>query len=181
MAQGTHDAKHAAEDHGDDGAVHSHLASVQFYVAILVALMLLTLLTVGVASIHLGPLNLAVAIIIASIKATLVILFFMHLKYDNKFNGTIVIVALMFIGVFFTYTMNDTDTRGELDDAQGTQLLPSSGQQAPGGMKGSASPMRSHEHNGSFYAPNAGEAEEIPPEDVQAAGGEGAGEVELHK
>ena len=144
-----HDLEHGA----DDGEVHSHVSSVKFYVGILAALMGLTLLTVFVASIHLGPLNLAVAIVIASIKATLVVMFFMHLKYDNKFNATIVICSLLFIGVFFAYTMNDTDTRAELDDAQGSMVLPSSGVQAPGGLPGTASSHRGHERTGSFYAP----------------------------
>jgi cytochrome c oxidase subunit 4 len=165
MATG-HEIKHAdaGHDHHNDGAVHSHVSSVKFYVGILGALMMLTLLTVGVASIHLGPLNLAVAILIASAKATLVLLFFMHLKHDNRFNGTIVICSLLFVGVFFAYTLNDTDTRAEVDDAQGSQVLPTSGQQAPGGYAGSVSTLRSHENRGSFYAPNAGEAEEVAPE-----------------
>src|SRR5580704_4832679 len=149
--------KEAGHGHGEDEFyVHAHVSSVKFYVGILAALMFFTLLTVGVASIHLGPLNLAVAIVIASIKATLVVMFFMHLRYDNRFNATIVICSLLFIGVFFAYTMNDTDRRAEVDDAQGSQVLPSTGQQAPGGMAGSISSRRSHERNGSCYAPNAG-------------------------
>src|SRR5690349_14003788 len=103
------DAKgHGKAGHADHGYgageiynVHAHIASVRFYVGILAALMVLTLLTVGVASIHLGKLNLAVAVVIASAKATLVVMFFMHLKYDNKFNATILICSLLFIGVFF--------------------------------------------------------------------------------
>jgi caa(3)-type oxidase subunit IV len=142
----------------------AHVSSVKFYVGILSILIMFTLLTVAVASIHLGPLNLAVAIAIASAKATLVVMFFMHLKYDNRFNATIVICSLMFIGVFFAYTMNDTETRAELDDAQGSMVLPETGQQAPGGLPGTASWHRSHERNGSFYAPNAGEAEDVAPE-----------------
>jgi cytochrome c oxidase subunit 4 len=182
--------KEAAEEHAghgehdvDDGNVHAHVASVKFYVGILAILVMFTLLTVAVASIHLGPLNLAVAIAIASAKATLVVMFFMHLKYDNRFNATIVIISLLFIGVFFAYTMNDTDTRAELDDAQGSQVLPSSGQQAPGGMVGSISSRRSHERNGSFYAPNAGEPDDVAPEPSSsaAATAPAAGEVPLHK
>ena len=160
--------KEAADEHAhgaDDGLVHAHVSSVKFYVGILAILIMFTLLTVAVASIHLGPLNLAVAIAIASAKATLVVMFFMHLKYDNRFNATIVICSLLFIGVFFAYTMNDTDRRAEVDDAQGSMVLPETGQQAPGGMIGTASATRSHERNGSFYAPNAGEAEEIGPGD----------------
>jgi cytochrome c oxidase subunit 4 len=158
-------------DHPDDGAVHSHVSSVKFYIGILAILVTFTLLTVAVASVHLGPLNLAVAILIASAKATLVVMFFMHLKYDNRFNATIVICSLMFIGVFFAYTMNDTETRGELDDAQGSMVLPATGQQAPGGLPGTASRHRGHERVGSFYAPNAGEEEEVAPEPAASAAG----------
>jgi cytochrome c oxidase subunit 4 len=177
--------KEAADPHEaiDDGHVHAHVSSVKFYVGILAILVTFTLLTVAVASIHLGPLNLAVAIIIASAKATLVVMFFMHLKYDNRFNATIVICSLMFIGVFFAYTMNDTDTRAELDDAQGSMVLPSTGQQAPGGLPGTASRHRSHERIGSFYAPGADEVEEeTAPESAPAAKEPATkGEVPLHK
>jgi len=183
--------KAAGDEHGEDEFyVHSHVSSVKFYIGILAALMFFTLLTVAVASIHLGPLNLAVAIVIASIKATLVITFFMHLKYDNKFNATIVISTLLFIGVFFVYTMNDTDRRAELDDAQGSMILPSSGVQAPGGMAGTASPERSHERTASLYAPGMA-PEEIAADETKAApeGAEAekaadekrpAGEVPMH-
>jgi cytochrome c oxidase subunit 4 len=155
---------HDLEHHPDDGEVHAHVSSVKFYIGILGALMTLTILTVVIAGIHLGPLNLAVAIVIASIKATLVVTFFMHLKWDNKFNATILICSLLFIAVFFAYTMNDTDMRAELDDAQGSMTLPSTGQQAPGGLPGTASSHRSHERTGSFYAPNAGEPDDVAPE-----------------
>ena len=179
--QNVHPATGKYADGPDDGHVHAHISSVKFYVGILGALMCLTLLTVGVASIHLGPLNLAVAVVIASIKASLVVLFFMHLKYDNRFNGTIFICSLMFIGVFFAYTMNDTGTRAEVDDAQGGQVRPSTGEIAPGGAKGDLSTLRGHENRGSYYAPNSHEANEYndwPPEEAKPAAesGEKAGE-----
>jgi len=128
-------AHHDAHDghHHDDGAVHAHVSSARFYVGIFLGLIALTLLTVGVSYVHLGPANLAVAVVIASIKATLVVMFFMHLKYDSKFNAVIFISGLLFIGVFFAYTLNDTDHRGQVDDEQGTQVLPSTGAAAPGG------------------------------------------------
>src|SRR4051812_20372160 len=125
-ASAAHDA-HDAHGHDDDGAVHVHVSSVKFYVGIFMTLVCLTLLTVGVSYIHLGPLNLAVAIVIASIKAALVVMFFMHLKYDTKFNALIFVCSLMFIGVFFAYTFNDTGHRGVVDEANGTQVLPADG------------------------------------------------------
>jgi cytochrome c oxidase subunit 4 len=120
-------------DTPSDGRVHSHPGSLAFYVGIFVALCLLTLLTVGVASIPLGRANLIVAVIIASIKASLVLLFFMHLRHDNQFNAMILVVAILFIGVFFAYTLNDTDHRGQVDADQGVKINPETGDPAPGG------------------------------------------------
>jgi cytochrome c oxidase subunit 4 len=127
---------HGQLDHGheDDGQVHAHISSFGFYLAIFGALICLTLLTVAVSNVHLGKLNLIVAVIIASMKASLVLLFFMHLRYDSKFNGMIVIVSILFIGVFFAYTLNDTDRRGEIDLEQGVRYLPKTGAIAPGGL-----------------------------------------------
>jgi cytochrome c oxidase subunit 4 len=132
LAHGGH-----AEDHLD-GKVHVHISSLGFYIAIFVALICFTLLTVAVSYVHLGKLNLIVAVVIASLKASLVVLFFMHLRYDNKFNSMILIVSVLFIGVFFAYTLNDTDRRGEIDVDQGVRYLPSTGVVAPGGVPSSA-------------------------------------------
>jgi len=130
-------SEHAAgnDAHGaDDGNVHAHIGSVASYAAIFGALIAFTLLTVAVSNIHLGNANLIVAIVIASMKASLVLLFFMHLRYDNKFHGMIVIMSLLFIGVFFAYTMNDTNRRGEIDSSQGVRVNPETGEVAPGGV-----------------------------------------------
>ena len=124
--------------HADDGEVHAHISSLKLYVGVFAALIFFTLLTVGVSYIHLGRLNLAVAILIASMKATLVVTFFMHLKYDNKFNTVMFLSGLLFIGVFFAYTMNDTERRGnELNDASGNKvwLGDLNEKQAPGGFE----------------------------------------------
>ncbi len=130
--------EHAAHDqeHLGQYAVHAHISSVRFYAFILGVLMVLTLLTVGVSYIHLGKLNLIVAVIIATVKATLVVLFFMHLKYDNRFNALVLVISLLFIGVFFAYTLNDTEHRAEVDADQGTKVLQSTGAEAPGGFEG---------------------------------------------
>jgi cytochrome c oxidase subunit 4 len=124
------------QEHPGQFDVHAHISPAKFYVFILLILMTLTLLTVGVSYVHLGKLNLIVAIVIASIKASLVVLFFMHLKYDNKFNALVLIISLLFIGVFFAYTLNDTDHRAEVDLESGAKVLPSTGAEAPGGFEG---------------------------------------------
>ena len=121
--------------HGhDDGAVHAHISPTKFYIGIFVALITLTVMTVGQSYVDLGRANLITVIVIASIKASLVVMFFMHLRYDNKFNALMFVSSLGFIGVFFAYTMNDTDRRrNELNDTTGEYVLPSNGEAAPGG------------------------------------------------
>src|ERR1700761_7349721 len=106
---------HGHEAAAGDGAVHAHISSAGFYAVIFGALICLTVLTVGQSYVDLGRLNLIVVLLIATTKASLVVSFFMHLRYDNKFNALIFISCLFFIGVFFAYTMNDTEHRGELD------------------------------------------------------------------
>ena len=71
------------------------------------ALMFLTALTVACARIDLGALNLVIALAIASIKAALVALFFMHLIYDDKFNIAILAAGLIFVGIFCALTVTD--------------------------------------------------------------------------
>ena len=123
-----------AHEHVDDGAVHAHISSVPFYVAVFLGLLVLTGVTVGQSYVDLGKANLFAVIVIATMKASLVVTFFMHLKWDNKFNALIFISAVLFIGVFFAYTLNDTDKRGELDPDQNMKVWEKTGELAPGGM-----------------------------------------------
>lgn len=77
-------------------------------------LIVLTALTVGVAYVPLGPLGVPVAIAIAAAKATLVVLFFMALKYDNPVNALTFTIGIIMVVVFITFTMFDTAFRGDL-------------------------------------------------------------------
>lgn len=127
------EAKHDDAHGHDDGAVHAHVSSSFFYIAVFVGLLVLTVTTVGQSYLDLGKLNLAVVVLIASLKASLVVSFFMHLRWDNKFNALIFISTIFFIGVFFAYTMNDTERRGELDPDQNVKVWEKTGERAPGG------------------------------------------------
>ena len=98
-----------------DGAVHAHISPVRFYWGILAILMVFTVLTYGLAFVELGAANLAVAIIIATLKATLVVLFFMHLWWDSKFNALVFVGSLLFLAMFLVYTVNDTGNRDRID------------------------------------------------------------------
>ena len=121
--------------HEEDGAVHAHISSVPFYVAIFGTLLMLTGLTVGQSYVDLGRLNLAAVVVIASIKASLVVLFFMHIRHDAKFNGLMVVGGIAFIGVFFAYTFNDVGHRGEFDSDSSVRVNPRTGEVAPGSME----------------------------------------------
>lgn len=78
------------------------------------ALIVLTILTVAVAYIPLGPLDVAVAIGIAVAKSSLVVLYFMHLKYDNPVNALTFTIGTIFVIVFVVITLLDTAFRGDL-------------------------------------------------------------------
>jgi cytochrome c oxidase subunit 4 len=116
----------------DDGLVHVHVHPASTYYKVFAALVFFTLVTVGLAQIHLGEWNFFIAVAIATVKGALVATYFMHLKDDNRFNVLLFIGSLIFMGVFFVYTMNDTLHRGQWDPSYGTQVSPATGERAPG-------------------------------------------------
>lgn len=81
------------------------------FIAIWGALMAFTAITVFVSTIHFGFLNVVVAMTIASIKASLVVFFFMHLKYENLTFKTMVLVAFVILAIFIGFTFFDTAYR----------------------------------------------------------------------
>ncbi|MCL2724908.1 MAG: cytochrome C oxidase subunit IV family protein [Polyangiaceae bacterium] len=116
------------------GAVRAYAAPSLFYVAVFVGLAALTALTVLQSTFDLGKLNMLLGVGIATLKALLVLGFFMHLAWDNKFYAYIVVTAIFFVGVFYTYTTNDTEKRGLRDPDQSGKILPATGAPAPGGF-----------------------------------------------
>jgi len=98
----------------------SHISPKSTYFAIFGALMALTALTVYVAFQHLGWLNFPVAITIALIKASLVVLFFMHVKYSSKLTKLLVASTFFFLASLFGLTMTDYMSRGWFTSPRGT-------------------------------------------------------------
>jgi len=80
------------------------------------SLIVLTVITYAVAQVDLGPLNIPVAIAIASVKAGLVVMFFMALKYDNPVNTLTFSVGVIFVVIFITFTLFDTAFRGDMEN-----------------------------------------------------------------
>jgi cytochrome c oxidase subunit IV len=88
-----------------------HVSPKSLYYSIFGALMVLTVVTVGAAFVELGPLNFPVAIGIATFKATLVVLFFMHVKYSSHLTKLVVATSLFFLFILLAETMMDFATR----------------------------------------------------------------------
>ncbi|PYQ12905.1 MAG: oxidase [Acidobacteria bacterium] len=89
-----------------------HVVSPKIYFAVFASLMLLTALTVWAAFQDLGPFNLAVALGIATLKATLVVLYFMHVRYNPKLIWLVIGLAVAWFGVFLVVTLSDYLSRG---------------------------------------------------------------------
>jgi cytochrome c oxidase subunit 4 len=89
-------------------AMHVHVVPLRVLLATWGALLVLTVLTVVAAGIDLGSLNIVVALGIAVLKATVVALYFMHLRYDRPFHAIAFIVALLFVFLFITFALLDT-------------------------------------------------------------------------
>ena len=92
-----------------------HVVPLRIYFAVFGALMVFTAITVGVAFLDLGPLNNVVMLGIAVLKATLVILYFMHVKYGTRLIPVVVGSGVFFLLVLFGITMSDYMTRGWLN------------------------------------------------------------------
>jgi len=89
-----------------------HVSSLKLYIGIWITLLIGTLITVLVAGVNLpGPLNAVVALTIATIKATLVVLFFMHVRYSGRLIWLVIFSALFWLGIMFALTISDYWTR----------------------------------------------------------------------
>jgi cytochrome c oxidase subunit IV len=91
-----------------------HVAPKSLYYTIFGALMIGTVLTVVVAFFDLGFLNNIVMLAIAGAKATLVVLYFMHVRWSSRLTWLVVGSGIYFLLILFTFTMMDYMTRGWL-------------------------------------------------------------------
>lgn len=93
-----------------------HIVPVRIYLMIFLVLMVGTALTVWAGFRDFpGPLNVIIALTIASIKATLVVLYFMHLRYSSRLVWIIFVSALFWMGLLFALTFSDYWTRSWLN------------------------------------------------------------------
>jgi cytochrome c oxidase subunit 4 len=96
-------AKAAASAH-----VVGHVVPFKVLATVWGTLLLLTVITVAVAGVDLGRFNLEIALAIATIKASLVLLYFMHMRYARPMNAIVFIAALLFVMLFVSIALIDT-------------------------------------------------------------------------
>ncbi len=108
-----HSAAEAAEgEHHAVDALHPHITPMKYYWGVLGALMVLTVMTVGVSELGLPmPYSIIIALAVACVKATLVVSVFMHLIWDKKLNSVVFLVGVAWMLIFFSLTMVDMLSR----------------------------------------------------------------------
>lgn len=94
------------------------------YVLVFIALMILLVATVWVATLpwdkmHATAWSVVIALVIATIKAALVILFFMHVKISNRLTQTFVVAAFIWLGILFVFSFTDYLTRAWMPSSSG--------------------------------------------------------------
>ncbi len=94
------------------------------YLAVLSALLVLTVITVVAAGVHFGSafVNVVIALTIASAKASLVALYFMHLRHERPINAIIFVVGLAMLGIFLMLCFLDTLAREPVEPGLTAQL-----------------------------------------------------------
>ncbi len=92
---------------------HGKHPTAKTFLMVLIALLVLTAVTVAAAGIHFGSptVNAVIALLIASVKGSLVALFFMHLRYDKPVNAVIFCSGLLFLALFLIFCYIDVGSR----------------------------------------------------------------------
>jgi len=109
-------------EHQPDHGV-GHIVPIPILAATGSALLVLTVVTVWIAGIDFGPANVWIALGIAALKASMVVLFFMHLFWDRPFNGVVFVASIAFLAVFIGFTMTDTfEYRPDIDTGNSKEV-----------------------------------------------------------
>ena len=90
---------------------HGHGPTTKIFISVWIALLIATGLTVWISLVNLGEWSAAVALIIATFKATIVVLFFMEIKYQTKMTKTVLLSAFFFLALLLGLTMSDYISR----------------------------------------------------------------------
>jgi cytochrome c oxidase subunit 4 len=114
-----HDHAHGHDAHGYGP---HHVTSTKTFVTVLLALLFLTIITVAASRVDFGSANLLIAMLIASVKAALVIAIFMHVKWDTAINKIVFLSSFLFLSLLLIFTLSDQATRGLADPLRKAKL-----------------------------------------------------------
>jgi cytochrome c oxidase subunit IV len=103
--------------------MHKHVESLRNYFLVFAALLALTATTVGVSYLRLGALHAPAALLIASLKAALVILFFMHVLHGSRLVWLVIVAAVLFLGIMLVLFFSDYASRGWLPETTPAKQL----------------------------------------------------------
>jgi len=98
----------SAHGHSDDSHDFAHPLPIPILLAVFTALVFLTILTVGQASFDTGSFEVAIVMIIATVKASLVMAFFMHMAYEKPLNIVVFLTSFAFVALFIIFTLSDS-------------------------------------------------------------------------
>jgi cytochrome c oxidase subunit 4 len=127
-----------------DGA-HTHIVSPRVYVIIFLTLMALTALTTWVAYIDLGALNVVIMLAIAGFKASLVVLWFMHARYESHLTRVTILGAVFWLLVLIVISASDVFIRFRPEAVARLGLSPeTTSLVVPGNDGAAAAPTPSH-------------------------------------
>jgi cytochrome c oxidase subunit 4 len=105
--------------------VSEHIVSPKIYIIIFASLMLGTGITVWAAFQNFGPFNIVIALSIATIKAALVVLYFMHARYSPKRTQLVIVCSIFWLAIMLGLTLSDYNTRPhEMRPGQGRLVHP---------------------------------------------------------
>ncbi|HMN94843.1 MAG TPA: cytochrome C oxidase subunit IV family protein [Phycisphaerales bacterium] len=102
-----HHAPAGGHGHGDDHPLVGHLVPMSTLIGTAVVLLALTFFTVAARWLDVGEFNIVIALAIATVKATLVGLYFMHLRWDRPFNVLTFVGSVAFVGLFMGFALID--------------------------------------------------------------------------
>ena len=101
-----------------------HVVPVRILLVTGMGLLALTFITVLAASFDFGNLNIWIALAIAVVKATLVVMYFMHLRYDRPFHGVVLVSSLAFVALFISFALTDTtEYAGDIDSGDAPKVV----------------------------------------------------------
>ncbi len=117
---------HAEDGHGEhrEGYDFAHPMPVSMLLTVFAILVMLTIITVAQASFDFGSFDLYIVMGIATVKALLVGLFFMHLAWDKPFNAILFLGSFVFLALFIIFTLTDSSQTSDSFEPKIDEVVP---------------------------------------------------------